>query len=182
MKPLFLNLLPPERRKALDELLLFLQIRRALLGVGIFLGCVALVFFGALWFANRELATEKAKTAELQAALVKSQGGLLDEEIRALNATLVVVNGVQERYPSTLPVLREFFSLVPSGITLDEIILESGQKTLTVRGLALNRDDLLAFQKKVTASDRFENPTSPISNLLQRDNIVFDLRLTITST
>lgn len=180
MKTSFLNLLPPEQRRRYSDLLLFLAIRKTVVQVAVFFVLVTAILYGTLFFLNQSLEDQKTETKTIQARLATSNGATLDQEIRAFNVMLTQVNTVQAGYTSWTPILRELFSIIPSGITLTNLEIDGSAKTVVLRGAAVQRDDLLSLQDALSQSKRFTNPSSPISNLLQRENIVFEIRFSVT--
>ena len=176
----FLNLLPPEYRRRYSDLLLFLTIRRTVVSVATFFVFATVVVFASLFLLNRTLADQKAETTGIQARLATSNGATLDQEIRTFNAMLSRVNAMQSGYISWTPILRELFLLIPPGVTLSNFEIDGKTKVATIRGTAALRDDLLVLQDALSHSPRFTNPSSPISNLLQRENILFEIRFSVT--
>lgn len=179
MTPPFLNLLPPSRRRQFDDLLLYDALRKVIIVIS-----VAVIVSGALLLAGRtllarQLAKEKASTAQAQARLAQQNGSSLEERIREFNALLLKVNGIQTGYVGWMPVANDLFAAVPAGVALRKLEIDATTRTVIVAGLAERRDDLLALEDALLASKHVTDPTSPISNLLQREQIPFEIRFTL---
>lgn len=172
-----LNLLPPERRHQFEQLLLFSALRRMLIIIGVTIAVASVALAGAKFLLSRELQRQHNATILAQERVTAIGGGSLDQQIRQFNVQLSTVSNLQKEAQPWTQMLHDFFGTVPAGIRLTQIDIDGKQKTITVRGMADLRDDLLAWQQRIAASQRFQNPTTPISNLLQREHIAFELEM-----
>lgn len=180
MIPAFLNLLPLERRRSYDEHILFLSIRRFAISLGVFLLILTGVLFASTIFLEQKVTEQQKHTQEVEAQLSKLSGASLDQQIRDFNAILNKANTVQTSYIQWTPVLYDILSLIPKGVVLSDLEMDGKLKTISFSGTAATRDDLLALQNALSHSSRFSNLTSPISNLLQRENILFEMHATLS--
>lgn len=175
----FLNLLPPDRRRAYDEFLLFLALRRFAIVLGIFFVLVSGLLYGSTILLQQKVLQEQASTEAVEQRLSDIGGASFEQQIRDFNQMLGRVNTLQNGTVHWTPILHDLWTIVPAGVTFTSVEVDANQKTIAFRGTATVRDDLLSFQNALAHSERFSNPSSPISNLLQRENIVFEIHASV---
>jgi len=56
---------------------------------------------------------------------------------------------------------------------------ESGTHKISINGFASSRDDFLSFQKSIQTEKNFLNVDSPVSNLVNENNINFTIQITL---
>jgi Tfp pilus assembly protein PilN len=176
----FLNLLPPDRRRRYDELMMFLFVKRITIFLFCFFICVTCVLVGAQTYIQNSIEKQRSTTAQYQSRVEQSSGSTLDGKIRDFNTLLSSVQALQKDYRQWTPILLELSEATPTGVTLSRLEIDGGQQQILAAGAAATRTDLLDFVNRITASPHFDEPASPISNLLQRENISFEIRFGIT--
>ncbi len=178
-----LNLLPPARRTALQKILLGRTVRGAAVFV-LSASCIlALCAAAASVALNRALVAQRAATHEAKTDAVQASGGTLPEDrIRRLNAQLKRLAALQGEYVKTSTMLAAIATQVPPGVRLTSLEYDRAKKTLALRGVAATRDALLALQKNLTSTSAYSNVTAPVSNLLERTNITFEMNMQLNVT
>ncbi|MFH1171571.1 MAG: PilN domain-containing protein [bacterium] len=180
MKPTpFLNLLSPDRKRQLQQLLVYRALQRSSLFLLFFLFIVTIILWGSTYTLEREREQQHARTRETEIQLSGKNGSSLDQQILDFNTFLTTVRGLQVGYTRWTPILSELLSQLPAGIVLAQLELQSDTKTLLLRGTAAQRDDLLQLEDALSRSRTFQNPTAPISNLLQKEGIDFEIHATL---
>jgi len=82
--------------------------------------------------------------------------------------------------------LVELDKLIPDNIQITYLDLKSQEqeedtlKVLEMKGKAITREKLLAFQENLENSSLFTQVESPISNILEQKNINFNFDLTVS--
>jgi hypothetical protein len=80
--------------------------------------------------------------------------------------------------------LKDIFEIIveskPDGVSLNGMFYEKqGSKNIiTITGIALGRENLLSFNKRLEREALFQNVALPISNLASDKNIKFSIRVT----
>lgn len=87
------------------------------------------------------------------------------------------LESVNDAYMSD--VIREVLNNKTSDISINDISLVKNSKNLTVNisGIALTREGLLGFVKKLRSADQFKDVDLPVSNLAKYKDISFTLTL-----
>lgn len=174
-----LNLLPPNRQALLRYESIQQILRHHLVGLGIFLALVIFVLVGSHYLLQQRLRQEEEHVRLIQQQTIQEQGELLDERIREFNKHLERVKTLQSTYTKWSPVLLDLFERLPAGITMQTLDLDKKTKVVKLHGIADRREDLLALQEAFADSPNFKNPSTPVSNLLQRENITFDVSFSL---
>lgn len=78
---------------------------------------------------------------------------------------------------SALDISNKIFSYAGSGITIQSLEVLEGN-TITLRGLAENRDSLLLFESKIKADGSFVDFAIPIESLARQKDIGFSVTFT----
>ncbi len=170
-----LNLLTSQRRQSLRHEALLVIAERYILMLILFFLLAAVILYALSFMLKRELSSQQARTRDVVAETISEQGELPQERIRQLNATLNRIASLQKGYVKWTPILRAVTEAVPDGITLTEMELDQTTHALSLKGTAATRNDLLNLQKSMNTSSVFRNPSTPVSNLLERENITFTM-------
>ncbi len=125
---------------------------------------------------------EKVKKDELT-QLAQSRDPELDKisaSIQSINGKLAVFSEpyVQASFPKEI--LAPILQIDVPGITIYEFfytVVEPTKKTISIRGDAVSRENLLTFTEQLEKTGLFEKIDVPISNLLRGDNVSFGLDL-----
>lgn len=104
----------------------------------------------------------------------------LKQIVKDFNVLLRNIDGIQKEYLPWSDTLALTASLVPTGIELSSFSIQKESAVFKLTGHALSRDDLIILQKNLEESDLFSEIQSPLSNLLLKENINFELSGKIT--
>jgi len=114
------------------------------------------------------------KTIENEIDLLSStKSESLEKSTRELNTQLNTIESIQKEYVKWSNLLTELTKVVPGGVKLNSIELNKNSKKVNITGVSKNREVLLEFQNNLKNLNYFTNITSPISNLLVRENVEF---------
>lgn len=171
MLPITLNLLPPAKKEALQKLsmLAYAQSMVLLFAAMAVLIVSFLIPFRLMLTTDFEAISDQSTPAqdEYTAAL---------NEIAAVNGLIARVDGIQQRWTPWSEVLAKLTALIPAKIHLDRIETHP-DGTITMSGVAETRNDLLALQAHLSDAPFLMNITSPLSNILQRTEVKFELAM-----
>ncbi len=172
---LTINLLPPEERKFVR----YKEMRRIIL---FFAGGLVAVFvigsvlispsFLPLYLERRELERSLRLEEEAGRALKVNE---TFERIRRLESVISRVRNFARTPPRASEILEELSVLAGSSITLDNVTIKKGGETI-LTGMAPGRRDLLQFEKNLRDSDKFQEISSPLSNIVRETNVNFTLQ------
>lgn len=181
MTPLTLNLLTQERKKMLTYERLTRQVLRAAIVTCLYLLVVAGTLFAARRILTQQSAVQRAIVVQQEQATIAQEGELPAERIKQLNALFGRVSLVQRSYRKWTPLLTTLSSYVPAGVRFTTMTVDQTQHTISIRGTAATRDDLLTLQQNFTAAKELTNFSLPVSNLLERENIRFEMSMQLTA-
>lgn len=170
-----LNLISAEQRQYLENrrmklalerlfILLFLFVFSASLGLG----------FGKYLLANNYQQLLSYKSADTFSNV--------DRDINELNNVIKLISRIQSDYSPIAHNLDFFASTVPANIFITNLYLdkktEKGESfwSIVISGRAKTREDLIKFKSNLEQSNGFSEIESPISNLLKKTDIDFQLK------
>lgn len=166
-----LNLLSPEKRKALAKTLSYLTMERMALSLVAMLAATSGVLFLARTVVHGNLQAITAHREE-----TAREYASINKEIREVNAALGAIRGLErESFPWTTA-LAELFNLVPDNVTLRSLTVDRDGGSVILRGQAQTRDALLQFRERLTATPLLKNVSIPVSSLTIRENVDFEIR------
>lgn len=175
MKIPAINLLPLSRRTALALEREFAIVRQSFLLVLSVFAVAFLVLSGAKVLLNQNLQQEQEASSALQKAALEQRGELLDQRIQEFNSSLSSIKAIQRSYTKWTTVLADLARILPRGIVLSTFEANKPSGTFSIKGTAAARSDLLAFQQALAELPTFVDMSTPVSNLLERENIAFEL-------
>ncbi len=106
----------------------------------------------------------------------------LEELIKQLNSQLNTAAKVQEDYIKWSDKIVAITGLVPDGVSLSDLQLVTSDKEINITGVAKTRDNLLQLQSNLNNHEFFTNVTTPISSLIQKENITFKITATLSDS
>ena len=171
-----LNLLPEKQRQYL-RLFLWLTWLKNILAYA-FLVLLVLVAFLALVY--KVLLEESHNLSERTAAVNKNYN-TYNQEIVEVNRKIqsLILSG--EKYRLLSPRLFEIFNNTPDDIKLQSIELDFNGRTMVVPGTAKTRTALLNYEQALKNISWVEKADLPKAQILQKENINFQITLTIKS-
>ncbi len=167
---IWLNLLPPREKSELKLLRLYLVFKE--LVFLLLIGLIAMAIILLLAKHNLQL-----QLAEVIADTTLTSGvQFSNNEIRTFKAQLARLQQIQDAdRPWTRGVPR-LLDLLPAGISLDQLAIDSSG-SLTIGAIAATRDDLLRLRDRLNESGLVERFDIPLDELLRRTNITVALKL-----
>ena len=100
-----------------------------------------------------------------------------DQEFKKINTEAALLLKIQAGHLQWASVLKRLGADVPDGVTVQNFANKNFNIILT--GKAKTRDGLLEFKNKLENDDCFEKINVPLSNLVVKDNIDFQLNFAI---
>lgn len=173
-----INLLPHSEKQSYH-----MELTRRLVGfysVGIL--CVLAIFIGLLLSINAYLAIQHTLLREQIASFEFSpntrrvQG--MELIVREFTEAARKLQGVKGSLVALHPLLREFESAIPPGVTLQGVSLDARANKGTVVGSAATRNDVIAFEERLEALEWIVSVESPLSNLIRERDISFSFGVT----
>ncbi len=168
-----LNLIPPRKKKEIERRR---RVRLALKAEFV-LTAIFLVFFSALfsfrYVLDVELASESSLDSEVEMADQFSEIRDYDNKIIMANEKTKQIISIDNGQLYWSRIFIKLSHLVSSGITIES--LATADYTVTISGIADRRDNLLKFKDVLEKEDCFSNIDLPLSSLVNKDNIDFQI-------
>lgn len=175
-----LNLLPPERRAALQRQRLLAAAGKVLRSVAA--GVTLLVVSAAgltvgLWglAAAASLGTEGALREELAAY------GVLRETVDRHNRLLQEATELGNDRMAFSYIIHNLLTVLPEGVRIDALQVSDEGLTLVFSGTAPQRATVVLLETKLRSLPWAAEVFAPAGNLIARDNPSYEFRLTINS-
>lgn len=171
---IYLNLLPEQQKNEIRRKKTF----HAIVQQEILFLMPLLVVIVMLIAANMILKIQKSSVIS-ESEQTQSNGNYkelkkYEDEFGKANAFTVTAAKIQDNQLHWSYILKKIADTIPDGISIDSIATKDFQ--VIVIGKARNRDNLLALKDALSQEgDCFENLNIPLSNLVVKDNVVFQL-------
>lgn len=177
--PIEINLLPENKKEEIARAERF----RSVLGwemIAFLIGAAVISFLvGVGYLLDFEL---KADDAMAKNGLSGEQYQTIDyyqAKFTEINAKLnkIVSIDASQLYWSRL--FLKLDAIVPSGVEISA--LSSKDYAVYLTGKAKNRDDLILFKERLSQDDCFQDVNLPLSDLVSKENIAFQIDLDVNS-
>lgn len=172
-----LNLIPPDRKeKIVKSRQLKVAFRIEIVLTLILIGFFA-VLFGFKYTLNYTFASHADSQKKNEKVTQYDEIKKYDQQFGQIKGQLSKISTVEgdQLYWSNLFV--KLSKIIFPGITLDS--LSTNNYAVTLRGIANNRDDLVLFKEKLESENCFSNINLPLSNLVDKNNIKFQISFNV---
>lgn len=167
-----LNLISENYKDRLKYKNLYLKIKDflfVLLFFVILAGLILIIAQNIMQSNFNDLATLNSQLKEDKLAIA--------HEIASLNLKIKTADDIQQQFIPWSEIISDFDKAISGGIEIHT--LKITRENWTVQGEAINRETLLKFKSKLEKNDYFNVVKSPITNLLQKNNLDFELQMTV---
>lgn len=176
---IYLDLLPEERKKEIRRKNIFsVIVSQEIISLAPILFLVFVLISINLIIQFKIKSTEQL-TAMHQTTKENQELKKYEDKFSAINSKISAVSRFQSSHFYWSNVLGRLSSLSPDGVYLTD--LSTKDYTVSIAGKALVRDELLKFQDNIKNNDCFANVNTPLSNLVTRDNVAFQIDFDIKS-
>lgn len=174
---IYIDLLPPLRKKEAKRNKMFRQILRQetlfLVPILVFISILAVTSY--MLDAQKNSIKDSVISSSSQSQL--DQLGVYENLFSQVNDNASSLLKIQTNQLHWDSVFVKLSALTPDGITISDITTKNYQ--MFVLGKAKSRDLLLAFKKQLGGEDCFSDINVPLSNLVVKDNVDFQLDMKI---
>jgi len=170
-----LNLLGPNEKQDTKLIKTFFVVRYVS-----FISLSAIIIFSLTLFIAEYVSSDYLKSLnnQIQGELVLRQEGKInsiEEATTELNSQLNAINSIQSKYIKWTQLLSTISSSMPPGIKISNMQTNSNLRTFNLTGIAGKRDDLTIMFNNLNNLGIFEQLKPPSTNLIQKENISFEL-------
>ncbi|MDD2807067.1 MAG: PilN domain-containing protein [Patescibacteria group bacterium] len=164
-----LNLIPPEKKKEVRLMQLYVGIKNLIISLLLLSIIVAVI----LLFVKMTLQNNFDKVVA-ETTLTTKYINTFNNDIKKFNQLLGTVDNIQKNYIPWSTFIAKFSKLIPPNITLQSINIKDSKVLIT--GRAKTREDLLNLKNNLESSTFFSNSQIPLEDLLKKENINFSLK------
>ncbi|MDP3986328.1 MAG: hypothetical protein U1C53_02770 [Candidatus Veblenbacteria bacterium] len=169
MVKITLNLLSPAQKEYLRYEHAYLHVRTVM-----WLMLAFSVIISGLLLSARLMLQDNFATVLTTTTLVNEKNRTLDREITDFNKNLKEVQGIQADFVKWSSILLDINRAIPPNVEIAYLNLEQKTRVFNLNGQALKREDLLALKANLEALPYFDELSSPLTNLLVRENVTFE--------
>lgn len=170
MIPSRLNLLSPEKRQHLKNMVLF-QFIKGILEILLIIACAA----GIILLGARTILENYFSELTNTIVFMQSQHVKTNREVRDINAIINNLYGIQKEFKPITTLIPDIAAAVPAGVVLNTMQVNPENKTITLSGEADTRDNLLRMEENIEKIEWVRSVDLPLSQLTKKDKIPFSL-------
>jgi Tfp pilus assembly protein PilN len=174
-----LNLLPPEKKEDVARSYLFKQILKFQFIILVSMACFLGVLFTFKYVSRLNYSSRLAAFSESEKAEQYKKINDFDDKFKTLNEQINNVMQVSNGQIYWSLLFKKISNLVFPGVTVDAI--STNDYAITLNGTAASRDDLVLFKEKLENESCFSQVDLPISDLVNKDNVGFQIDFLISA-
>lgn len=110
-----------------------------------------------------------------QTTLVTKNSQGYNDKVREINSNINYLSQIQNDFTTWSEILKDIAERTPSNITLSSLKLSKDSKLIKIRGRAATREVLLSLKDNLENSPYIENVEFPLKNILEKENIDFEI-------
>lgn len=170
---IYLDLLPEERKEEIKRKKLFFQVIRQemLFTIPVLFFVFILVLVNLLLKTKIEGLDSVFSRGSTQREYVEIKK--YEDKFNEINAKTSNILKIQNNHLNWLGFFYKLDKIVPENIYLSDLSTNNYQISLI--GRAKTRDDFLKFQDKIKTEDCFSDVNVPLSNLVSKENVDFQI-------
>ncbi len=168
---IYLNLLSPEKKQSLKTAFAMSFVQ----SLTLYLAVVIFFIAGTLFSMQLILQGVVSEMAEYSTASFEEYDSMT-RQMREINDFVRRTNTIHDRFIDWSAVLDSLAHTAPEGIRFDAISI-TADNLIRVEGMAALRSDVLLMKQRLEDLPHFTEVSSPLSNILQRENLKFEFKM-----
>ncbi len=169
MMRISLNLLSPQQKEYLKYERAYFYVRTVM-----WLMIIFTITISSLLLIARLMLQDNYATVLTTTAMVNNKNTVIDHEIANLNKTLMEMEKIQSDFIKWSNIIIDINSVIPENIEVTYLNLEQKNRLFNLHGKALRREDFLNLKSALEKLPYLEELSSPLTNLLLRENVSFE--------
>jgi len=170
MPRISLNLLPAEQKKYIEVMFNYKYLR-----IITFLILTFAVIAAGVVLSSRLLLQDNLNDLLTSSLAITQKNTNLDQQITQLNAELKNISTIQNDFVKWSTVTASILATIPLNIELNYFNIEKQSGRFDLNGRARERTDYLKLSENLSQLTYLEKLNSPLTNLLLRQNVDFQL-------
>ena len=168
-----INILPEESKKRIKTENVFNSLRKMLL----FLTLIVLFVSTILLLARVALKYQADIYKNFPVAYESSS--TKDSGTKEIENKVIQVKNIQEGFVDWYGTISDLTEILNKDIKLESFSIDRDSAVLSIAGVAKTREAFLQLKTDLENSGRYLNIDFPVKNLLEKENIKFDLKVNI---
>lgn len=168
---IYLNLLSPDKKQTLKTAFAMSFVQSLTLYVAV----VVIFIAGTLLSMQFILQGVVSEMAESSTASFEEYDSMT-RQMREINDFIARTAGIHDRYTDWSAVLDTLSHSAPQGVRFEAVSI-SADNNIRIEGTAALREDVLTMKQSLESMPEFTQVSSPLSNILQRENLKFEFRM-----
>lgn len=166
---IILNLLPKEEKTIYKQERSYLIIKNSLLLLMIAVALITTILASAKFILEKNFSSLVGDVSSPSNLNVEMR-----KKITNINAKLQKISEIQKEYFNFSEPLVHLSGLLPENVQIFSLNLDAASREFFIKGKAKTRESLLNFQKKLEDSPIFKEIQFPLTNLLYKENVIFE--------
>ncbi|HOZ56409.1 MAG TPA: hypothetical protein PLH29_04245 [bacterium] len=171
---LSLNILPNELKKEIEFRKLSGSIKILIYSISFSVLFYTVSLYGCLFY----LKSYYADIASQNTIITKNTDSY-NKQIKDINKQIKYIEDIQKESTLWTNVIEKLFGNLSDGIRLNKATFNKNGGAITIAGTASSRDELIALRKYLENNNDFSVISFPIQNLVEKQNINFEINLQI---
>lgn len=167
---LTLNLVSAEQKKEIKLRHLYDLIKK----INLILVIIAIAIAIILLVAKIILQIKFNEVVEQTTLVTKNNQGY-NSRVREINSQLNYIEKIQNGYIPWSKLIKKLSEMAPADVSFQYLKINYENKSVNIKGQAKTRDSLINFKDKMAADETFKNIEFPIKNILEKENIDFEI-------
>lgn len=176
---IYLDLLPQEKKNKIKHDKIFSRILREELLFIVPLLVFIVLLFNVYYILNYQYNSLSAEGTAGKSLDKYQELSTYENKFKEINESVTVLNKLYANHLHWTNVLVELGNVTPDGIYLEDLSTKNYQ--IFLLGKARTRENLLAFKANLEQSSCFKDINIPLSNLVVKDDIDFQMDLTVNN-
>jgi Tfp pilus assembly protein PilN len=173
---LALNIIPKELK---NEMVLKKLVRSTRI-VLCYVSVSTLVYVVAL-FGCRLILENHRKEISSQNIIVTKNTDNYSKQVKEINKQVAAIADIQQNNIYWSPLIKALFNNIPDDIKLSRVAFSKPDHSLNIAGVAGTRSSLINLRQYLENNNNFNVASFPVQNLIEKQNINFDIKLDIKS-
>lgn len=175
-----INLLPKDQQRELGLRSWYRALVRFYILAMTTFGVVALLFAGTWWYLRLAEQNLVHEAENLRARSTTQETTDLKKQIKTINNQIEDYNNLTAALPRWSVLLRQFATLVPAGVQIQNFGVDSTKRQVIVGGFAATREQVIQLHDNIAADDvHFSNIDYPLDNISKPRNVGFRYSFTV---
>ncbi|MCK5211677.1 hypothetical protein KAJ89_03175 [Candidatus Parcubacteria bacterium] len=165
-----LNIISQELKKEINTKTIYLSYKNLLAIIFITLTFYTSAYLGCLLILQIHFVETVKDTS-----LITRGSENYSAQVRQLNSALANIESIQSEYTNWSYLFEFLHQLSNKNININNINVNKKNAEISLSGIATTRDSLLQLKEKLEESNYFTKINLPIKNLLEKENINFEI-------